>query len=191
MISNYKTGREERMAERIIRSSGRGRIALRDVRTGALATLEPRDLASVAGFTLLEMIVVLVIISVTMAVVVPRVGSNWKQIEDSDFLQEFTETIQRTRLFAMNCGHPISFRLNGSARVYGFENPPRQPIPINANIRSENLQQDPETGDFIVVFYPDGSLVGNDFEVIFDQERTYHIYINPLFGTVSLERVKL
>jgi hypothetical protein len=25
-------------------------------------------------------------------------------------------------------------------------------------------------------------------EVIFDHERTYHIYIHPLFGTVSLER---
>ncbi len=93
--------------------------------------------ASVCGFTLLEMIVVLVIISVTIAVVVPRVGSNWKQIEDSDFLQQFTESIQRSRLFAMNCGRPVAFRLNGATRVYGFENPPRQPIPLNAEIFSE------------------------------------------------------
>ena len=135
------------------------------------------------------MIVVLVIISLTIAVVVPRVGSNWKQIEDSDFLQEFTETIKRSRLFAMNSGHPIAFRLNGVARVYGFENPPRKPIPLNAEVFSENLQKEQETGDFLIIFHPDGSLVGNDFEVIFDQERTYHISIHPLFGTVSLQRV--
>ncbi len=147
-----------------------------------------RPLSSVGGFTLLEMIVVLVIISVSIAVVAPRVGSNWKQIEDSDFLQQFTETIKRTRLFSMNCGRPVTFRLNGAARVYGFENPPRRPIPLNAEVRSENLQKDPGTGDFLIVFYPDGSLAGNDFEIIFDQERTYHIYINPLFGTVSLAR---
>ncbi len=56
----------------------------------------------VRGFTLVEMIVVLAIISMTIAVVVPRVGSNWKQIEDSDFLQQFTESIKWSRLFAMN-----------------------------------------------------------------------------------------
>ena len=149
-----------------------------------------RRAISVRGFTLVEMIVVMVIISVTIAVVVPRVGSNWKQIEDSDFLQQFTESIERSRLFAMNCGRPIAFRLNGATRVYGFENPPRQSIPLNAEIFSENLQKEPETGDFLIIFHPDGSLVGNDFEVIFDHERTYHIYIHPLFGTVSLERIK-
>lgn len=90
--------------------------------------------SAVLGFTLVELIVVLLIISVTIAVVAPRVGSNWKQIEDSDFLQQFTETIQRSRLFAMNCGQPVAFRLNGSTRVYGFQNPPRQPIPLNADL---------------------------------------------------------
>ncbi len=149
-----------------------------------------RPVISVPGFTLVEMIVVLVIISVTIALVAPRVGSNWKQIEDRDFLQQFTESIQRSRLFAMNCGRPIAFRLNGTTRVYGFENPPRHSIPLDAEIFSENLQQEPETGDFLIIFYPDGSLVGNDFEVVFDHVRTYHVYIHPLFGTLSMERTK-
>ncbi len=142
------------------------------------------------GFTLLEMIVVLAIISLTVAVIVPKVGSNWKQVEDSDFLQEFTETIKRSRLWAMNGGHQVAFRLNGSARVYGFDNPPGKPIPLNVEVFSEHLQKDPETGDFIILFYPDGSLVGNDFEVLFDHERKYHIFIHPLFGTVALTRIK-
>lgn len=137
-----------------------------------------------------KMIVVLAIIAVTTAVVVPRVGSNWKQFEDSDFLQQFTESIQRSRLFAMNCGRPIAFRLNGAERIFGSDNPPRQPIPLNAEIFSDNLEMEPETGDFLIIFHPDGSLVGNDLEVVFDHERTYHIYIHPLFGTVSLERIK-
>ena len=140
------------------------------------------------GFTLLELIVVLLIISVTLALVAPRVFSNWKQIEDRDFLQKFTETIKRSRLFAMNCGHPVAFRLNGAARLYGFQDP--QPIPLNVEIFSENLQKDPESGDFVIIFHPDGSFEGNDLEVTCDHERTYHIYINPLFGTVSLERKK-
>jgi len=142
------------------------------------------------GFTLLEMIVVLAIIAVTIAIVAPRVGSNWKQVEDGDFLQHFTDSIKRSRLFAMNSGRPVSFRLNGDARVYGFENPPERPIPLNAEVFSEHLQKDPESGDFLIIFYPDGSLVGNDLEVTFDHERTYHVFIQPLFGLVSLERKK-
>lgn len=143
-----------------------------------------------SGFTLLEMIVVLVIISLSIAVVAPRVGSNWKRIEDRDFLQRFTEAITRCRLSAMNSGRPVAFRLNGTTRVYGFENLSGQPIPMNVEIFSENLQQDPVTGDFLIIFYPDGSFVGNDLEVVFDHKRTYHVSINPLFGTVSLKRIR-
>ena len=139
------------------------------------------------GFTLIEMIVVLLILSVTIALIAPRVGSSWKRIEDHDFLQEFTETIKRARLFAINSGRPVAFRLNGTERIYDFANPPR---PQNVEVFSERLEKDPETGDFFITFYPDGSLVGNDFEVVFDHARTYRISIHPLFGTVSLARLE-
>jgi general secretion pathway protein H len=147
-----------------------------------------RSETSVSGFTLIEMIVVLAVISLTMAAVVPRIGTNWKQVEDKEFLREFTETLKRSRLWAMNSGHPVAFRLNGNTRVYGFENPPANPIPLNVEVFSEHLQQDKKTGDFLIIFHPDGSLVGNDVEVIFDHERKYRISIHPLFGTVVLAR---
>ena len=143
-----------------------------------------------SGFTLIELIAVLLIMSVTIALVVPRVGSSWKRIEDSDFLQLFSETIQRARLSAMNSSQPVAFRLNGNRRVFGFANPPDESIPLNAEIFSEHLQQDPETGDFLIIFYPDGSLVGNDIEVTFDHQRTFRIAIHPIFGTVTLVRLR-
>jgi prepilin-type N-terminal cleavage/methylation domain-containing protein len=154
----------------------------------ASSVLRPHS--SVRAFTLVELIVVLAIISLTMILAATRIGTNWKQVEDRDFLRQFTETLKRSRLFAMNSGRPVTFRLNGGNRAYGVENPPDQPIPLNAEIFSENLQKEPESGDFIIVFYPDGSFIGNDFEVVFDHERTYHVYIHPLFGTVNLERTK-
>ena len=89
----------------------------------------------------------------------------------------------------MNSGYPVTFRLNGAARVYGFELPGK-PIPLNVEVFSEHLQQEADTGDFLITFHPDGSFAGNDFDVIFDNERTYHISIHPLFGTVSLVRKK-
>lgn len=140
------------------------------------------------AFTLIEMIVVLLIVSISAALVIPRVGSSWKRIEDSDFLQEFVETIERARLRAMNSGRPVAFRINGAQRVYDFASPPQKTIPLNVEVFSDNLQQDPETGDFLAIFYPDGSLAGNDFDVIFDHARAYRVFIHPLFGTVHLSR---
>ena len=142
------------------------------------------------GFTLIELTVVLLIISITAAIVIPRVGASWKRIEDSDFLQEFTETIKRARLLALSSGRPVAFRINGAERVYDLENPPRKPIPLNAEVLSERLERDPATGDFFVTFFPDGSLVGNDFEVVFEHKRVYRVSIHPLFGTVSLARAE-
>jgi general secretion pathway protein H len=142
------------------------------------------------GFTLIEMVAVLLIISISIAVVIPRVGASWKRIEDSDFLQEFVETIKWARLSAMNSGHPVAFRINGAERVYDYANPPQKSIPLNVEVFSEHLEKDPETGDFFILFYPDGSLLGNDFEVIFDHTRTFHISIHPLFGTVSVSRLE-
>ncbi|MCL5406790.1 MAG: type II secretion system GspH family protein [Deltaproteobacteria bacterium] len=140
------------------------------------------------GFTLIELLVVMMIITLVIAVVIPKVGSNWKQIQDSDFLQQFTEAIERARLLAMNSGLPVSFRLNGISRVYGCENPPDQPIPLNVEIYAKHLEQDPKTGDFIITFYPDGSFVGDNLQVVFGNSRTYDVHINPLFGTVRVER---
>ncbi len=142
------------------------------------------------GFTLIEMIVVLVILAITTAVVAPRVGSSWKKLEDSEFLQEFADTIRRARLFAINSGGPVSFRINGAERVYGMEDPPRKVIPENVEVFSEHLQREAATGDFLITFYPDGSMVGNDVDITFDHVRTFRISINPLFGTVSVARLE-
>jgi general secretion pathway protein H len=145
---------------------------------------------SCPGFTLIEMITVLLILSVTIALVAPRVGSSWKKLEDGDFLQEFTETIKRARLLATNSGQPVSFRLNGAERVYDIANPPQKLIPLNVEVFSERLQKDPSTGDFLITFYPDGSMVGNDVDVVFDHTRTFRISIHPLFGSVSVARLE-
>lgn len=143
-----------------------------------------------AGFTLMELIVVLFIISITAAVVIPRVGAGWKRLEDGEFLREFTETIKRARLVAMSTGQPTAFRINGSERVFDLVDPPGRPIPQNTEVFSEGLEKDLRTGDFLLTFYPDGSLTGGDIDVVFDHTRVYRVSIHPLFGTVTLGRLE-
>jgi general secretion pathway protein H len=142
------------------------------------------------GFTLIELVVVLVILGLTIGLVLPRVGASWKRMEDREFLQEFVQTLKSARLRAMNSGGIVAFRIRGSERVFDVALPPRKPIPDNVDIDANFLEMDPETKDNLILFFPDGSMSGSDLEITFDQDHTFHLAINPLFGTVHVYKVE-
>ncbi len=137
-----------------------------------------------SGFTLLELILVLIILALAVGLILPRVGGGWKRMEDREFLLEFVETLRRARLVAMNSGEITAFRIRSGERLYDLMLPPRKPIPENVDIYADDLERDPETHDYLILFYPDGSLVGNDIELVFDKQRAVRVTIHPLFGTV-------
>lgn len=143
---------------------------------------------SAHGFTLMELIIVLIIMSITAALIIPRVSAGWRRLEDREFLQEFTLTLKAGRLSAMNTGEVTIFRIRGSERVFGLGEP-QKPIPENVDVFADHLEIDPETKDSLVIFFPDGSLSGSDMEVVFDKVRTYRVSINPLFGSIQCYKV--
>ena len=145
--------------------------------------------SSTSGFTLMEMIIVLIIMGITTGLIIPRMGAGWKRLEDRDFLQEFVNTLKTGRLFAMNSGEVVIFRIRGSERAYGL-NEPNKLIPANVDVFADHLESDPRTKDNLIIFFPDGSLSGTNMEVVFDQVRTYRIAINPLFGSIQCSRVE-
>jgi prepilin-type N-terminal cleavage/methylation domain-containing protein len=142
------------------------------------------------GFTLFELIVVLIILSLSIGIMLPRVGAGWRRMGDRQFVQEFVQTLKRARLRAMNSGEIVAFRIRDSERLYDIELPLQKVIPFNVDIFAYHLEEDPETRDHVILFYPDGSLVGSDLEIVFDHHRTYGISINPIFGTVRWAEVK-
>jgi general secretion pathway protein H len=148
------------------------------------------DLRTRRGFTLLELILVMLILSLTIGIILPRVGAGWKRMEDREFLQEFVQTLRRARLQAMNMGEIRAFRIRGSERLYDLKTPPQKPIPENVDIYADNLEMDPATADRLILFYPDGSLLGNDLEIVFDKSRTFRVSVHPLFGVVQVSRAE-
>ena len=137
----------------------------------------------------MELMIVLIIMSISIGLLMPRIGAGWRRLEDRDFLQEFIGTLRAGRLFAMNSGEVAIFRIRGSERLFGLGEP-QKPIPENVDVYSDRLESDPETKDKLIVFFPDGSLSGGSMEIVFDQVRSYRIDINPLFGTVQTRRVE-
>lgn len=142
------------------------------------------------GFTLIEMVLVMIIIGISVGLILPRVGAGWKRMEDREFLQEFVHTLKRARLSAMNSGNIVVFRMSGADRTYGIEQPPEQPIPDHVDIYADHLETDPETNDHVILFYPDGSMSGSDLEITFNRSRVFRIAIHPLFGTVQVAQVE-
>lgn len=140
------------------------------------------------GFTLMEVVLVLIILGLTASLVIPRVGAGWKRMEDREFLQEFTQALRSSRLYAMNSNQVVAFRLNGEERAYGMGRPLPKKIPQNVDIFADGLDRDPESGDFLILFYPDGSMTGTDLEIVFDGERIFRLHIHPVFGTVEVAR---
>lgn len=140
------------------------------------------------GFTLIEMLVVLVIAGLALGLLAPKVGSGWKRMRDRDFLSDFTAEMRKARIAALRGGGAETFRINGADKVYGYGGPPLTSIPDNVDIFAEGLEQDQETGDFVVRFHSDGSAEGTDMDVIFDGERKYSIMLDPLFGSVRVVR---
>jgi hypothetical protein len=110
-------------------------------------------------------------------------------MEDREFLQEFSQTLKRARLRSMNSGQVVIFRINGPERVFDFEYPPQTPIPPNVDIFADRLEQDPETQDHIILFYPDGSISsGSNMDIVFDHTRTFRVSMHPILGTVEVSR---
>ncbi len=136
------------------------------------------------GFTTMELIVVMIILALSAGILLPRIGTGVGRLEDRDFVLDFVQTLKRARLRAANSGQVVAFRIRSPERLYGLEDPPSRAIPENVDIYADNLEKDPDTQDLLIIFFPDGSLVGNDLELVFDQRRAYRIAIHPILGTV-------
>lgn len=147
-----------------------------------------RGAGGTAGFTMMELMVVLIILSLALAVMVPRIGAGWRRMEDRDFLQTFVQTLRQGRLVAMNTGQVVLFRVRGGERAFGIEEY-MQPIPENVDIFSDDLETDPETKDKVLIFFPDGSMTGGIMEIVFDQRRSFQISMHPLSGNVQWYKV--
>ncbi|OIP98349.1 MAG: hypothetical protein AUK55_03080 [Syntrophobacteraceae bacterium CG2_30_61_12] len=141
-----------------------------------------------AGFTLVELMVVLILIALASAMIIPKVGAGWGRLEEKEFLQELVRTLRGARVRAMNTGTTVVFGILGDERRYGVGPALNRKIPDNIRINAENMEVDRAAGQHLIRFYPDGSQTGAELQVIVDERKYFRISLNPLFGTVSWRR---
>jgi general secretion pathway protein H len=142
----------------------------------------------IAGFSMMELLIVLLIGSLAVGLLGPRVGAGYTRMQDRTFLGNFVREIKHGRLRAMETGKIVEFRLRGAERLFGNALPLGNTIPDNVDIFVDEIREDEGTGDSIITCWPDGGVDEVELDIIFDNDRKYILQTDPILGFVSVSQ---
>lgn len=138
------------------------------------------------GFTLLELLLVLVIAMLTLAVVAPRFVALLPGVELKTYSQQTAALLRQARSQAIGRSEDVSLTFDPAARETRISGGGKAyPWP-------ENIQLLPTTDDMLeplpdrrLIFYPDGSASGGII-TISSSSRQYRIAVNWLTGSITI-----
>ncbi len=149
--------------------------------------IEPRRVNTTCGFTIFELLVVLAIVSLVMAIAVPRLSGTVTTSEIRSAARSLAAGMRWARSEAIYTNRPVNFQVDVKERRFGMtQKGPMRRLPENAQItlhtaRSQLL--DEEKGH--IRFFPDGGSSGG--RVTLATERlTQYVDIDWLTGRISI-----
>ncbi|MFO1152199.1 MAG: GspH/FimT family pseudopilin [Rhodospirillales bacterium] len=153
-------------------------------RTATSSTGEPE---LVRGFTLLELVVVLIVMALVAAVATPtligRSGSTQAQVA----AREMAAALRQARSSAIGANVDVAFAVDADARTYAIEGRPPHRLPGDLAISlivadSERLSRTAGA----IRFFPDGSSTGGDIAVV-SAAGTFVVRVDWLTGQVRID----
>lgn len=145
-----------------------------------------------AGFTLLEILVVLVIVAVVSAMVLPSMRAGSQQAAVRRSVRSFISAARQASARAVNSRRPTALIVwpdDGSFGVEGAED--RYDLPEFADFGEIVGGREAEGDDEIWFdFYPTGSSAGGSVEIEFSpsgRRQAYVLILDPLIGRVKIE----
>jgi general secretion pathway protein H len=162
----------------------------RDPTTGPLLTVSARDRSehpAGAGFTLLEMLIVLVISSIVMATLIPNFAPAIARAQLYSATRDVASALRHTRGQAMLKGQDALFELNTLQHTYRITGRPKVyklPAEIELGLFTTTTETlDEGTGR--IRFFPDGSATGGRVTLIASKQ-TRVVDVNWLTGEVRM-----
>ncbi|MCD6197671.1 MAG: prepilin-type N-terminal cleavage/methylation domain-containing protein [Deltaproteobacteria bacterium] len=140
------------------------------------------------GFTLVELLVVLVLIGIFSSLVFVSVAGGILRSEENRFIQSFTQTLIRARSASLGRGEAVRFFIDGESRTFCVEGLKRQNIPESIKVEGEGVGE-VEPGVHAVTFYPDGSSSGGEIDLKWEGGRLDRIVIDKFLGLIRMERI--
>lgn len=133
------------------------------------------------GFTFIELVVVLLIVSLALAIVAPKVVVGSRQMKERGFVVALQSIMERSRLKAMALQQPMVIWIYGKERQIAFGSD-RVDIPENVDVYGQGLTESPK--GYYLKFFPDGSSSAEKLEIVFNGKRKVFILFNPVTGSI-------
>jgi general secretion pathway protein H len=115
------------------------------------------------GFTLIELVVVLVLLALAAGLVFQHVGGSTDVRQAKVFAQELASFLKKARRTAVNTGGPVTVWISDQERACTM-NESQIEIPETVRLDGRNIRQD-EDGTAYVRFDPDGGSSGGELIV--------------------------
>jgi len=144
------------------------------------------------GFTLFEVVVVVVIIGVVAALVLPSMNSGWRQGAVRRSVRTFISATRAASAKAVNTRKPVGLAIFGDEGRFGLEGGEQVfELPDFAQFGAIDGGRFGEAEDEIVFdFFPTGASVAGSVEIEFEisgGRQAYLLVFDPLIGRVRIE----
>ena len=141
----------------------------------------------VGGFTLLELLVVLVIASLLVALVPPLFSAAVPGARLKGAARDLATVLRETRSQAITRNREIVVRLNTESPGYSIDgaNPRALPDRVKMSVLPAGQENALQATDHAVHFYPDGSTSGTRIDLSMDG-RGYRLQVGWLLGSIEI-----
>ena len=144
---------------------------------------------SPGGFTLLELMLVMLIVAVAAALVGPAVGSRLLRADARRTAVQVRAAVELMRVHAVRSGREEVMVVDPEENSYGREGGGAVNVPTESGVLSAQSWWMRENGQAEFHFYPDGTNSGGAIRVEQGRgEGAYVVLLDPLLGVASIER---
>jgi general secretion pathway protein H len=142
----------------------------------------------VRGFTLLELVVVLIVMALVAVAATPPLIGRLGHVQLQTAAREVAATLRRTRSDAIGANVELAFAVDTEARTYAIEGRPphRLPPDLAISVFTAETERLGRTAGAIR-FFPDGSSTGGEIALA-DAVGTITVRVDWLTGQIRIDK---